>query len=161
MSTTHPLASPPVPLDLHLPRPEHDPTWRQRAVCAGSGLSGWIDLPPIRVRGRDNPAYDIAKADKSAICMTCEVRDHCLWSALTTDVSGIFAATDEYDRADIRDLLDLPEPDPVTPPDSDEDQRLRTRNFAIRRGARTGQSNKELAAAFEVSVMTVTRALTD
>jgi hypothetical protein len=139
-------------------RPASDDNWRTEASCANDEQPDrWVDLPDIRVRGKNNPAYDTHVEELSKTCQTCPVFDQCLWSALDMDVRGIFAGTDEYDRADIRDQNDLVAPPRIPAPENDEDARVLEQSFTALRLARRGLSNIEIAEALEVSTMTVSR----
>lgn len=132
--------------------------WPDRALCATDpNPDRWVDLPPIRVRGRANPDYDKHLADLKHICGMCEVARECLSSALRVDVRGVFAGTDEYERADLREEFGLLDPEPVTHLDTDEDARQMTQRFTALRLARRGLSNAEIALELGVSTMTVSR----
>lgn len=142
------------------PRPAADPNYRNRGVCVSDARPDrWVDLPPIRVKGKDNPNYDTAVAALAAVCVTCPVYDACLWDALAYDVFGVFAGTDEYVRADLRDLHALPDPIRLHDDEDEEDQRMRDQRFSARRHARHGLSNIQIAAAMNVSPMSVSRFL--
>lgn len=148
----------PVP-DLP-PRPAPDPDYRTRGACAHDPRPDrWIDLPPIRIRGKDNPAYDAAVADLADVCGTCPVRAECLWDALAYDVAGIFGGTDEYQRADLRDRHGLPAPTRLAVTEGEDDERMRDQRFTARRHARHGLSNIEIATVMGVSAMSISRLL--
>ena len=153
-------ALPVADLPVLPPRPAPDPDYRTRGVCVNDARPDrWVDLPPIRIKGKDNPAYDDAVADLSAVCVTCPVYDACLWDALAYDVFGVFAATDEYTRADLRDLHGLPDPIRLHDDEDEEDQRMRDQRFTARLHARHGLSNTQIAAAMNISPMSVSRFL--
>lgn len=170
---TAPAISPLTP-DTHVPgvggiprllpdlpdRPTPDPDYRDRGACANdANPDRWLDLPPIRIRGKDNPAYDQAVAELATVCATCPVYDACLWDALTYDVLGVFAGTDEFTRADLRDLHGLPAPVRLDFDEDPEDARMREQRFTARRLARTGMPNTIIAATMGVSAMSVSRFL--
>jgi hypothetical protein len=139
-------------------RPARDGDWRDAAACADEPHPDrWVDLPPVRVRGKNNPDYDARVAELRQTCATCPVFDHCLWEALDMNVRGVFAGMDEFDRADVRDLLNLPTPPMIPPPENDEDARLIEQQFAALRLARKGYTNTEIADELHVSPMTVSR----
>lgn len=142
------------------PRPTPDPDYRTRGACANDPRPDrWVDLPPIRIKGKDNPAYDTAVAALTTVCATCPVYDACLWDALAYDVYGVFAGTDEFTRADLRTLHALPDPIRLHDDEDDEDQRMRDQRFTARQHARHGLSNIQIAAAMGVSPMSVSRFL--
>ena len=145
----------------HLPpRPAADPNYRNRGTCATDPKPDrWVDLPPIRIKGKDNPDYDRAVADLAATCIACPVYDACLWDALAYDVFGVFAGTDEYTRADLRTLHELPDPIRLHDDEDEEDHRMRNQRFTARLHARHGLTNTQIAAAMNVSPMSVSRFL--
>lgn len=146
---------PPLP-----PRPAPDPNYRTRGACNGDpNPDRWLDLPPIRIRGKDNPDYDTAVAALADVCATCPVADACLWDALAYDVLGVFAGTDEFIRADLRTAHDLPAPIRLDFDSAPDDIRMREQRFTARRLARTGLSNIAIAEHMGVSAMSITRFL--
>lgn len=149
---------PPLP-DLP-PKPTPDPNYRDRGACANdTNPDRWLDLPPIRIRGKDNPDYDTAVTALAATCATCPVHDACLWDALTYDVLGVFAGTDEFIRADLRDLHHLPDPIRLDFEEDPDDIRMRELRFTARRHARTGMPNTVIAATMGMSAMSISRFL--
>lgn len=139
-------------------RPAPLPQWRKRATCTDDpSPDRWVDLPDIRVRGNNNPDYDAHLQTLAQVCDTCPVRDHCLWESLTMNVRGVFAGTDEFDRADLRETLGLPTPPRMPAPENDEDARLIEQQFTALRLARKNYTNNEIAEALGVSAMTVSR----
>lgn len=139
-------------------------SWRTKATCASDPTpSRWVDLPPVRIAGRNNPAYDETLAELKSVCATCPVAVDCLRDAIREDVRGVFAGTDEYERADLRDRFDLPSPAPLVR-DSDDcegDTALSARRFTALRLARRGLSNTEIATEMGVSSMTISRLTSD
>lgn len=136
---------------------DHD-EWRAFAVCAtDENPDRWVDLPPVRIKGKNNPDYDTHLKELSAVCGGCQVADQCLGTALAMNVRGVFAGTDEYERADLREALGLPTPPMIPIPESEDDARLVEQQFTALRLARRGLSNKEIAAEMDVSAMTVSR----
>lgn len=139
------------------PDAEH---WRERAACKDDPQPDrWVDLPTVRIHGKNNPAYDTHLNELTAVCDTCPVRVECLAEALTSNVRGVFAGTDEYMRADLREDTDLPAPPLMPPPENDEDARLIEQQFTALRFARKGYSNNQIARMLNVSAMTVSRLL--
>lgn len=138
-------------------RPDVDPRWHLRAACRRDPRPDrWVDLPPVRVGGVNNPNYDTRLAELRQLCGLCPVRAHCLWDALDHSVRGVFAGTDEYERADLRDLLGLPTP-PSTAAENEEDARMLRQQFEALRLARRGYTNTQIALTLGVSAMTVSR----
>lgn len=124
-----------------------DDTWRKFAACASDlDPDRWVDLPPVRVHGRNNPDYDLHKEQLAAMCADCPVRPACQAYANQTGVCGVFAGEDEYDRAEAREHNQLP-----LLPNEDTPQ------FTALRLARRGLSNTQIAHALNVSTMTVSR----
>lgn len=137
-----------------------DDDWRSYAVCATDAEPDrWVDLPPVRIHGRNNPAYDEHVNALAAVCSTCPVMDTCLGNSLAMNVRGVFAGHDEYDRADMREALGLPVPPLMPPPETEDDVRLIEQQFTALRLARRNMSNKQIAAELGVSTMTVSRLL--
>lgn len=151
---TSPTASrniPPCPTDLTT-------GWQEHAACRDdTDPNRWVDLPPVRIRGKNNHAYDARLNELAATCQACPVRAQCLWTALGMNVRGVFAGTDEYDRADLREELDLPTPPRIPAPENAEDARLIDQQFAALRLARRGYTNTEIAETLDVSPMSVSR----
>lgn len=142
------------------PEPSMDDDWRTFAACKDDPEADrWVDLPPVRIHGRNNPAYDAHVADLAAVCSTCPVMDTCLGNSLAMNVRGVFAGHDEYDRAEMRESLGLPVPPLMPPPETEDDARLIEQQFTALRLARRNMSNKQIAAALGVSTMTVSRLL--
>lgn len=136
--------------------------WRAGAECrTDPDPDRWVELPPIRLHGRTNPAYDQHLGELKQICAACPVKGMCLREAIRLDVEGVFAGTDEYERADLRETYGIPEPPLFPLPENDSDERLMRQRFEMRRLARRGMPNKAIAAAFGVSTMTVSRFTTD
>ena len=132
--------------------------WRKRAVCANDpDADRWVDLPQVVIKGRLNPAYDQRLTELAAVCSGCPVADTCLGEALAMNVRGVFAGTDEFERADLRESLGLPTPPPVPAPETEDDARLMDQQFEALRLARRNLSNKQIAAELGVSTMTVSR----
>jgi hypothetical protein len=139
-----------------------DPTWADRAQCARDpDVERWTDLPPLRIRGRVNPAYQQHVDGLRATCLDCPVRAVCAQVSLTSGVCGVWAGLDDFDRMDLRALLALPEPGPVTldgvsgaPTESDA-LRARVRYLA----ARTDLTLAAIADLVGVTAMAVTRLL--
>lgn len=132
--------------------------WRPFAVCAtDQNPDRWVDLPPVRVKGKNNPDYDTHLKELSAVCGGCPVANQCLGNALAMNVRGVFAGTDEYERADLREALDLPTPPMIPVPESEDDARLVEQQFTALRLARRNLTNKQIAAEMGVSAMTVSR----
>lgn len=139
-------------------RPPITPAWRKDAACIDDpNPNRWVDLPPVRIRGVNNPAYDEALTELAATCAACPVAAHCLWESLDMNVRGVFAGTDEFERADLREQLNLPTPPRFPLPENDEDARLVEQHFTVLRLARRGMSNTEISALLDVSPMTVSR----
>lgn len=137
-----------------------DDDWRIFAVCADDeDPDRWVDLPPVRIHGRNNPSYDAHVADLAAVCNTCPVMDTCLGKSLAMNVRGVFAGHDEFDRADMREVLGLPTPPMMPPPETEDDARLMDQQFTALRLARHDLTNKQIAAELGVSTMTVSRLL--
>lgn len=147
-----------------LPTPRRGPHgWPSRGRCAtGERADSWTDLPPLRIKGQRNPAYAEHKAALARVCATCPVQAACLSDALGTDVVGYWAGTDEFDRHDLRQALDLPDPEPLRLgplPDADNPEADRLR-FQVRYLAtKTDLTNNAIAKRVGVSPMTVTRIL--
>jgi hypothetical protein len=143
-------------------RPVAAGQWMQRGACASDPKPDrWIDLPPIRVRGKVNPAYQEKKAELDKACSTCPIQATCAWEALTTDVVGVWAGADEFDRRDLREGLGLPEPKPLTfSGETTERTDLDRQRFTARYlAAKTDLTLAAIAARMGVSPMTVTRIL--
>lgn len=136
--------------------------WRARSRCrSDSDPDRWIDLPPLSVRGRVNQNYLDQVADLKAECLRCPVRAVCLLEAMRLDVKGVFGATDEYERASLREQYGIPEPPLYPPPENDTDERLHRQRFEVKRMARQGLTNIEIAQRLGVTRMTVSRFLAD
>lgn len=132
--------------------------WREQALCAADpNPDRWVDLPAVRVRGKNNPNYDALLTELTATCDECPVRALCLNEALPSNAKGVFAGTDEYKRADMREELGMVEPDPLIEPENEEDARVMAQQFNALRLARRGLSNQEIASELGVSAMTVSR----
>lgn len=165
MDPVDPLSGTPGPVPDVPPRPgppSPGADWRDAALCRSDrSPDRWVDLPPVRIHGKNNPVYPARKRTLAKICAACPVADHCLWAALDTDVRGVFAGTDEYDRADLRDRLGLPHPEPEPSPETPEDARMLAARFTANRLALRGLTNTEIAAHLHVTTMTVSRLLND
>lgn len=159
-------AHPPPNWNGLLPTPS--PEWERSGRCRDDiSPDRWVDMPLLRVKGRDNPAYEQRLNDLRRTCHDCPVYQDCLATSLTCQVNGIWAGTDEYERADLREALALTTPMALTvsPLDPDVEQPRgavsQQTYFEMRRAARRGLSNTDIARQFTVSLMTVSRALAD
>ena len=123
----------------------------------------WVDLPPIRIRGRANPDYHERVEDLSRTCATCPIQSTCLYDALRVDVAGVWGGTDEFDRADMRETIGLPAPKRLTfgalTVDVDPTDQDVLRFQARRLAAKTDLTLAKIAEEMGVSPMTVTRLL--
>lgn len=132
--------------------------WRDYAVCGqDTNPDRWVDLPPVRKRGKNNPAYDVAVNELTAVCNTCPVRDTCLAFGLASSMRGVVGGMDEYERADTREALGLPTPPMIPAAENDDDARLIEQQFTALRLARQGLTNRQIATTMGISAMSVSR----
>lgn len=148
------------------PAPADDPAWADRGSCrADTKPDRWITLPELRVRGVNNPAYRARVTALKTVCGTCPVNTICLGFALDSPerLDGVWGGTDEYERADLLDTLDLPQPGPAGIPALDGWEAVTDASladqFTGKRYAHRGYSNKQIAALMGTSPMTVGRFL--
>ncbi len=141
---------------------EDSSQWRRRSACATDpNPDRWVDMPPVSIRGRNNPAYDARLRELKDLCQACPVRGLCLREAIRTDVIGVFGGTDEFERADLRERFGVPQPPLMPFPETETDERLQRQRFEIQRLKRARKSNAEIADALGVTPMTVSRFLAD
>lgn len=150
--------SPAVTARQATPRTPAATTGPRQSPCATDpNPDRWTDLPPVRIKGRTNPAYAQRKAELGKVCSTCPTQARCLSDALTFgllfDVQGIWSGTDEFDRHDLRNALELP--DPAGEMSDTERLHFRARYLA----AKTDLTYAAIAKELGVSPMAVTRML--
>lgn len=84
-------------------------TWQDKGACYGMWEKGKTDLffppdnpgGPKRGKGVLGEAQRVGMAKK--ICLRCEVRSRCLRFALNNNLTGVWGATTDADRRQLRD----------------------------------------------------------